>query len=124
QRVGDVVVEPVFRVEDAGNTSLRVMAVALADFFLGHDQCTIVIGYPERCAEAGDAAADDQHVREMMGQLARIESDEVSARQCERKKHGQSGETTETPRSVYFPPAGAGRAGAGRLDAPERDRAS
>src|SRR5271166_4468583 len=25
---------------------------------------------------------------------------------------------------VYFPPAGAGRAGAGRLDAPERDRAS
>ena len=48
QRVGDVVVEPVLRVEDAGNTSLRVMAVALADFILGHDQRTIVVGYPER----------------------------------------------------------------------------
>ena len=102
QRVGDVVVEPVFRVEDAGNTSLRVMAVALADFILGHDQRTIVIEYPERCADTGDAATDDQHVREVMGQLARIKSNQVSARQCERKKHGQSGETS-------FPPCEGGQ---------------
>jgi len=40
------------------------------------------------------------------------------------RRGGAGGVATDTPWSVYFPPAGAGRAGAGFLDAPERVRAS
>ena len=48
QRVGDVVVEAVLGVEDPGDPSLGVMAVALADLVLGDDQDAIALGDPQR----------------------------------------------------------------------------
>ena len=49
QRVGDVVVEPVLGVEDAGDPALGVVAVALADLVLGDDQHAVAArGSPAR----------------------------------------------------------------------------
>ncbi len=83
QRVGDVVVEPVFGVEHAGNAPLGVVAVAFAHLVLGHDQHAVRLGNAQRGPEAGDAAADDQHVGEMMRQFSRVEAHEITARRVE-----------------------------------------
>ena len=48
QRVGDMVVELVFRVEDPGDSPLGVVAVALADLVLGHDEGPELIGNAKR----------------------------------------------------------------------------
>ena len=47
QGVGDVVVEAIFGVEDPGDPALGVLAVALADLVLGHDEDAISVGDPE-----------------------------------------------------------------------------
>ena len=80
QGVGDVVVEAVLGVEDSGDPPLGVLAVALAHFVLGDDQDAIAIGDAQRRPEARDPAADDQHIGEVVRQLAGIEPHEVAAR--------------------------------------------
>ena len=64
---------------------------------------------PERRAEPGQAAADDQDVGEVVRQVLRVEPDQVAPRQLERCEH-------ETPPGQFdgFPGPFAG-AGAGAV---------
>ena len=73
--VGDVVLEVVLGVEDAGDPPLGVGAVALADLVLGDDQDPVRLGDAEGRAEAGEAAADDQDVGEVVRQVLGVEPD-------------------------------------------------
>ena len=127
--VGDVVVEVVLGVEDAGDPALGVVAVALADLVLGDDQDAELVGDAERRAEAGDAAADDQDVGEVVGQLAGVEADEVATREGKRGEHDCYDTTRKRRKQIEDPgrpgkpdqpgtqrgPA-PGRAGRGKAD--------
>src|SRR5437868_1782693 len=66
QCVFDVVLEAVFRRQDACDTSLRVAAVALLNAIFGYDQNLEIRGHFQRGSEAGNAGADDEYVREKM----------------------------------------------------------
>ena len=80
QRISDVVVEGVIGVQDPGDSSLGIVAVAFADLVLGHDEGPELIRNAQRCTETGNPASDDEYVCEMVGQLASVEPDQVPPR--------------------------------------------
>ncbi len=78
-RVGRVALEVVDRIEDPGNAPLRIGTVGLQQTILGDDD-HIELGIDgQRRADAGDSAADDQHIGKKMRNPLGIEPDEIAA---------------------------------------------
>ena len=129
ERVVDVVLEVVLGVEHAGDAALGVGAVALADLVLGDDQDPVRLGNPERRAQPGEAAADDQHVGEVVRQLTRVEAHQAASRggdgdEHERRRSSARGwrQGLATPCLESLRPLLDARRGLGALsDAPEPD---
>jgi hypothetical protein len=65
--IGDVVVEAVLRVQNPGDSSLSIVAVAFTDLVLGHDEGPELIGNAKRGTKTGNPASDDEYVSEMVG---------------------------------------------------------
>src|SRR6478752_6345968 len=76
--VVDMLLEAVVGIHDAGDAALGVAAVGLLDGVFGDDEgaeslVDLICG-----SQSGEAAADNQHIREEMRQLAGAEGDEVA----------------------------------------------
>ena len=80
ERIGDVVVEPVVGIEHARDAPLGIVAVALAQLVLGHDEHAVMLGDAQSAAKSGNPAADDQNIGEMVRKVPQVEGDEVPAR--------------------------------------------
>jgi hypothetical protein len=87
-RVGHVILKTVRRIEDGGDASLGMGAVGLIQGILGNHQNRQALVDPQGSAKTGQAAADDQHVGEEMGNPFGMERDEVAGDQS-----GHGGET-------------------------------
>ena len=99
ERVGHVLLEAVVRIEHAGDASLGVAAVGLLDALLGdHDDREFRIDRQRR-PQAGQPAADDEHVGEEMRDVLRMERNEIS-----RNGHGHGAKTQEPPGKKFAAP--------------------
>ena len=78
QRVGDVVLEAVLGIEHAGDAALGVGAVGLLHRVLGDHQHREPRIDLHRRPQPGDAAADDQHVGEVVRNPLGMEGHEVA----------------------------------------------
>ena len=78
-RIGRVTAEIVQRIEDAGDPPLRIGAVGLQQAVLRDDDDPEARIDGQRGPDAGDAAADDQHVRKSVRNPFRVEPNEIAA---------------------------------------------
>ena len=78
ERVGDVILEPVVGAQHAGDAALGVVAVGLLELVLGDDQRREPRIDRHRRPQPGDAAADDQHVDEVVRHPLGMKGDEVA----------------------------------------------
>jgi hypothetical protein len=81
ERVADVQFEAVFGIEHARNPALGIAAVRLVDRVLRHHQHAQPRIDRISRPQARQAAANDQHIRKEMRQLAGVERDEIARRE-------------------------------------------
>ena len=78
ERVLNVVLEPIVGPEHSGDAALGVAAVGLLQAVLSDDERREPRVDGHGRAQAGDAAADDQHVDEVVGDALRVKGNKVS----------------------------------------------
>ncbi len=78
KRVGDVILETIFGIKHAGDASLGVGAVRFLEVVFADDQHRKLWIAGNRGPQAGQAAADDQHVGKGVRHPLRSEGDEIT----------------------------------------------